>query len=86
MKFLLSIHRALVDLLGKPIADSNAPVYPNCDVRPPLGRPRRQSLGVHQIGRICDVSAPGPRDASGKHHGCRREMGRRDEGASLCNG
>jgi hypothetical protein len=48
MKFLLSIHRALVDLLGKPIADSNAPVYPNCDVRPPLGRPRRQSLGVHQ--------------------------------------
>jgi dipeptidase E len=32
-----SIQNALVDLLGKPIADSNAPLHPHRDARHPGG-------------------------------------------------
>ena len=42
-----SIHDALVDLLGKPIAESNALCIPTAIVRAPHGR-SRQGMAVHQ--------------------------------------
>ncbi len=56
MRFLLtsagiknaSIHDALVDLLGKPIAESSALCIPTAMYGHSHGRPRRAGMGVHQ--------------------------------------
>ena len=43
--------------------------------KPPTGGD--ETLGIVDF---CDLSAPGSRDAAGKHHGRRRKMGRRHPG------
>ena len=83
MRFLLtsagiknaSIHDALVDLLGKPIAGSKALCIPTATHALEC---RRNAVG----GRLFDVSAPGLRGPAGEHHGRRRKVGRRHAGAA----
>ena len=77
-----SIQDALIDLLGKPIAESNALCIPTAAYAMPGGAGHAWRLGVVDF---FDVSALGSREIPREFLGQRRKMGRQDVGVGVCD-